>query len=83
MRYAAAKSRQPALVARISSKLAGRMMASVLRTGRMCRILFQLFEREAAKLPHAERIDGSMLLREVDVDDFPDTGPEVHLVSPE
>jgi hypothetical protein len=52
-------------------------------TGRVCRTLFQLSEREAAKLPEAERIEGSMLLREVDADDFPDTGPEVHRVSPE
>ena len=44
---------------------------------------FQLSEREAAKLPQAERIEGSMLLREVDADDLPDTGPEVHRVIPE
>ena len=44
---------------------------------------FQLSEREAAKLPEAQRIEGSMLLREVDADDFPDTGPEVHRVTPE
>ena len=48
------------------------------QTGRVCRTLFQLSEREAAALPEAERIEGSMLLREVDGDDFPDTGPEVH-----
>jgi len=53
------------------------------KTGRMCRTLFQLSEREAAKLPEAQRIDGPMLLREVDADDFPDTGPEVHGVTPE
>jgi len=29
-------------------------------------------------LPQAERIEGSMLLREEDADDFPETGPEVH-----
>jgi hypothetical protein len=52
-------------------------------TGRVCRTLFQLSEREAAELPQAERIEGSMLLREVDADDFPDTGPEVHRVTPE
>jgi hypothetical protein len=44
-------------------------------TGRVCRTLFPLTE--------AERIEGSMLLREVDADDFPDTGPEVHRVTPE
>lgn len=53
------------------------------KTGRVCRTLFQLSEREAAELPHAERIEGSMLLREVDADDFPDTGPEVHRLAPE
>ena len=53
------------------------------KTGRMCRTLFQLSEREAAQLPQAERIEGSMLLREVDADDFPDTGPDVHGVTPE
>jgi len=50
-------------------------------TGRFCRTLFQLSEREATKLPQAQRIEGSMLLREVDDDDFPDTGPEVHRVT--
>ena len=52
-------------------------------TGRVCRTLFQLSDREAAELPQAERIEGSMLLREVDEDEFPDTGPEVHRVTPE
>ena len=52
------------------------------KTGRVCRTLFQLTEREAGALPEAERIEGSMLLREVD-DDFPDTGPEVHRITPE
>ncbi len=53
------------------------------KTGRVYRTLFQLSERGAAELPQAERIEGSMLLREVDDDDFPDTGPEVHRVIPE
>ena len=35
------------------------------------------------ELLEAERIEGSMLLREVDADDFPDTGPEVHSLTPE
>ncbi len=53
------------------------------QTGRICRTVFQLTEREAAELPQAERIEGSMLLREVNEDDeFPDTGPEVHDVTP-
>ena len=38
---------------------------------------------EAPGLPEAERIPGSMLLREVVADDFPDTGPDVHPVSTE
>jgi len=47
------------------------------KSGRVCRTLFQLTEQEAARLPEAERIEGTMLLREVDADDFADTGPEV------
>ena len=53
------------------------------KTGRTCQTLFHLSEREAAELPQAQRIEGSMVLREVDGDDFPDTGPEVHQVVPE
>ena len=52
-------------------------------TGRVCRTLFRLSEKEAAELPGAERIEGSMLLRESDGDDFPDTGPEVHRLNQE
>jgi hypothetical protein len=48
------------------------------KTGRVCRTLFQLTEAEARKLPEAERIAGSMLLRGVETDDFPDTGSDVH-----
>ena len=51
-------------------------------TGRICRTLFQLSEKEAAKLPQAERIEGSMLLREVDADEFPVTVPGVRRVPP-
>jgi len=32
------------------------------KTGRICRTLFQLSEREAGELPQAERIEGSMSL---------------------
>jgi hypothetical protein len=53
------------------------------KTGRICRTLFQLSEREAADLPEAARIEGSMSLREVDDDEFPDTGPEVHRLNAE
>ena len=53
------------------------------KTGRVCRTLFQLTEAEAEAqaLPQAERIPGSMLLREVEADDFPDTGADVHPVT--
>ena len=51
------------------------------KSGRMVRNLFQLCAAEAAKLPEAERIEGSMLMRECDADDFPDTVPEVHRVA--
>ena len=50
-------------------------------TGRVCRTLFQLTEAEARNLPQAERIPGSMLLREVEADEFPDTGPDVYPVA--
>ena len=40
-----------------------------VRTGQICRTMFQLTAEEAAAYPEAERIDGSMLLREVDDDD--------------
>jgi hypothetical protein len=49
-----------------------------LKTGRMCRTVFRLTDKEAAELPEAERIEGTMLLREVEVDEFDDTGPGVH-----
>ena len=51
------------------------------KTGWACRTLFQLTEAEAQALPEAERIPGSMLLREVAADDFPDTGADVHPVT--
>jgi hypothetical protein len=47
-------------------------------TGRICRTLFQLTAEEAAKYPEAERIEGTMLLREVDV---PDPTPMKHVSS--
>jgi len=47
-------------------------------TGRTCQTLLPISEREAAELPEAQRIEGSMVLREAEADDFPDTGPEVH-----
>ena len=51
------------------------------QTGRTCQTLYRLSDKEAAELPQAERIEGSMLLREVQGDDFPETGPEVHEVT--
>jgi len=55
-------------------------------TGRIWQNLLRLSEREAAELLHAQRIEGSMLLREPDGDDFPETDAEVHrltLTSPQ
>jgi|SRR5580765_2506366 len=43
----------------------------------------QLTEEEAARLPEAERIEGSMSLVEMDLDEFPETGPEIHSLAPE
>ena len=45
------------------------------KTGRVCRTVFQLTAEEASQFPDAERIDGTMLLREVDDDE--DTEPAV------
>lgn len=47
------------------------------QTGRVCRTLFQLTAEEAARYAEAERIEGSLLLREVEEDDFADTTPRV------
>ena len=47
------------------------------KTGRICRTMFQMSAEEATKYPGAERIDGSMLLREVDEPEFADTAPRV------
>jgi hypothetical protein len=47
------------------------------RTGDICRTMFQLTAEEAARYPEAERIAGSMLLREVEDSGFPDTTPRV------
>ena len=47
------------------------------QTGRVCRTLFQLTAEEAAEYPQAERIEGTMLLREVEESDFADTTPRV------
>ena len=39
--------------------------------------------QEATRLPEAERIEGSMSLIEMDFDEFPETGPEIHSLVPE
>ena len=48
-----------------------------LRTGKVCRTMFQLTAEEAAKYPEAERIAGSMLVREVEDPEFADTTPRI------
>ena len=47
------------------------------QTGRVCRTLFQLTAEEAARYPGADPIEGSLLPREVEEDDFADTTPRV------
>ncbi|HEV7575971.1 MAG TPA: hypothetical protein VGO85_07995 [Caldimonas sp.] len=47
------------------------------KSGRMCRTMYALSEAEATRLPQAERIPGTMILREVDEADFADTVPHV------
>ena len=49
-----------------------------LTTGRMRKTAHVLTAKEAAKLPGAERIDGSMVMREPEPAEFVDTGPEVY-----
>ncbi len=46
------------------------------KTGQIDRTMFQMTAAEAGRYPEAERIDGTMLLRDVD-DDFRDTLPAV------
>ncbi len=54
------------------------------RTGDVKRTMFQLTAEEAATYPEAERIAGSMLLREVEDSGFADTTPRVfHSSDPE
>ncbi len=48
-----------------------------LKTGRICRTVFQFTAEEASKYPEAERIEGTLLLRDVDDDDEEDTEPGV------
>ncbi len=48
-----------------------------LKTGRICRTVFQLTAEEASKYPETERIERTMLLRDVDDDEDEDTEPGV------
>lgn len=44
-------------------------------TGRVCRTMYPISEEEARKFPNAERVPGTLILREVDEFDFADTMP--------
>jgi hypothetical protein len=46
-------------------------------SGRVCRTMYALSAEEAAKLPQAEPIANTLILREVDEPEFADTLPEV------
>ncbi len=46
-------------------------------SGRTCRTMYALSEEEARKFPQAERIPGTLILREVDEVEFADTLPGV------
>jgi hypothetical protein len=52
------------------------------KSGRMCRTMYVLSEEEAGKFVDAERIPGTLLMREVDEFDFADTTPHVGSPSP-
>jgi hypothetical protein len=51
-------------------------------SGRMRRTMYAISEAEAARLPQPERIPGTLILREVEVD-FADTEPHVGLQAAE
>jgi hypothetical protein len=52
------------------------------KSGRMCRTMYALSEEEARRFPEAERIPGTLLMRELPESDFSDTLPEVGCPSP-
>ncbi|HEY2559403.1 MAG TPA: hypothetical protein VGI48_06830 [Caldimonas sp.] len=52
------------------------------KSGRMCRTMYVLCEEEARKFVDAERIPGTLLMREVDESDFADTTPHVGSPAP-
>ncbi len=48
------------------------------KSGRICRTMYALSEEEANKFPQAERIPGTLIMREVDDEfDFADTVPGI------
>jgi hypothetical protein len=47
------------------------------KSGRMCRTMYALCEEEAKKFVDAERIPGTLVMREVDDADFADTLPHI------
>jgi hypothetical protein len=46
-------------------------------SGRVCRTMYAISEEEARKFPQAERLPGTLIMREVDELDFADTQPFV------
>ena len=46
-------------------------------SGRVCRTMYALSEEEARKFPQAERLPGTLIMREVDEFDFADTLPDI------
>ena len=50
-------------------------------SGRMCRTMYAISEEEARKFPHAERVPGTLILREVDDVDAAGTLPRIGLPS--
>jgi hypothetical protein len=50
-------------------------------SGRVCRTMYAISEDEARKFPHAERIPGTLIMREVDEIAFADTLPGVGSVA--
>ena len=53
------------------------------KSGHVHETTVQLTEADATRLPEAEKIEGSMSLVEMDLDEFPETGPEVHSLAPD
>lgn len=46
-------------------------------SGRLCRTMYAISEEEARKFPNAERLPGTLIMREVDEPDFADTVPGI------